>query len=378
MQDLNFKSLMRVTVFLVFTIALGHLMIIGKQIIIPLLISFFLAFLLLPMVRQLEKWRFPTPLAAITALLSITMIIGGILTLFGTQIRRFGRDIDNISERLLSLRSSLPGPLQESMSDWSSDDLYVLVEENMGSIFQGISGFVSSFTFLVIIPVYIILILIYRDVFRNFIIRVMENASPAPDATPSDKKSIREIIPSISGIIQSYIVGMFYVICILFVLNSIALNALGIEHALLFAAFAAMLNIIPFVGPLVGSLLPALYSLVTMDSLFYPFAVVMAFVVIQTAESYLITPNIVGRNLKLNPMVTLLTLFLGASLWGVIGMIVFIPLVAILKEILANIHGLEPYAYVLGTGEKDKLNQAPGWLSRLSEKVSEWWKKRSA
>lgn len=378
MQDLNFKSLMRITVFLVFTIALGHLMIIGKQIIIPLLIAFFLAFLLLPLVRRLEKWRFPTPLAAITALLSITVIIGGILTLFGTQIRRFGRDVDTISERLLSLRSSLPEPLQESMADWSSDDLYVLVEENMGSIFQGLSGFVSSFTFLVIIPVYIILILIYRDVFRNFIIRVMENVSPSNEEASSDKKNIREIIPSISGIIQSYIVGMFYVICILFVLNSIALTALGVEHALLFAAFAAMLNIIPFVGPLVGSLLPALYALVTMDSLFYPFAVVMAFVVIQTAESYLITPNIVGRNVHLNPMVTLFTLFLGASLWGVIGMIVFIPLVAILKEVLANINGLEPYAYVLGTGDDGHSDKTPGWLSRLSDKVSEWWKNRKS
>jgi predicted PurR-regulated permease PerM len=169
---------------------------------------------------------------------------------------------------------------------------------------------------------------------------------------------------------------MFYVICVLFVLNSIALLSLGIEHALLFAAFAAALNVIPFVGPLLGSLFPILFALVTKDSLFYPVAVLVSFLLIQSLEGNLITPNIVGRNVSLNPLVTLVTLFFGAAVWGVVGMILFIPLTAVLKEIIGNIEGLEPYAYVMGTGEKPPPEK-PGIWDRIAEKAKKLFSKES-
>jgi predicted PurR-regulated permease PerM len=152
-------------------------------------------------------------------------------------------------------------------------------------------------------------------------------------------------------------------------LYSTALISLGVGHAILFAAFAAILNIIPFVGPFLGAAFPILFALLTKDSLFYPAAVLGSFIVIQSVEGNILTPKIVGNNVSLNPLVTLVTLFIGASIWGVVGMILFIPMMAILKEIFCSIDGLEPYAYVLGTGEKNE--DKPGWIARTWTRIKD-------
>jgi len=379
MKDLSFQNLFRATVVLIFGIALVYILIIGQNIIVPLIVSFFVAFLLMPLCKWLERKKFPTVLAAITSLLVASAGIVGIVMLFGSQVKRFTKDFDRIAERIAEIRESLPHQIQSRLAEFKTEDITQFFEENVGEIFQGLAGFVSSFTFVIIVPIYIVLILIYRPLFKTFLIKVFDGKA---HTEPSEKqveesvenggkRNIRELIPRIKQIVQKYIQGMFYVICILFVLNSIALISLGIEHALLFAAFAAVLNIIPFVGPMVGSLLPIIFALLTKDSLFYPMAVLVAFIIIQTAESNLITPNIVGRNVSLNPLVSLLALFVGASIWGVVGMILFIPLIAILKEIFANIEGLEPYAYVLGVGgqEESEPNAVERWFSRVREKL---------
>src|SRR5690606_33149641 len=184
------------------------------------------------------------------------------------------------------------------------------------------------------------LILIYRDHLKEFLFRVFDRKKQQSQGKSS--KGIRVLVPRIRKVVQKYLTGVFYVMCILFVLNSIALFSLGIEHALLFAAIAASLNIIPFVGPFIGATLPIIFAFVTKDSLFYPIAVLGSFIVIQSIEGNFLTPKIVGNNVSLNPLVTLIALIVGGSIWGVVGMILFIPLVAILKEIFDAIDGLEP------------------------------------
>jgi predicted PurR-regulated permease PerM len=265
----------------------------------------------------------------------------------------------------------MPDQLRAISSDYSMDGILQMVKENFGKIFSGVSGFLGSFTFVFIVPVYIALIMIYRDLLRNFLIMVFKNKSSAPKPETQSGKvplsDIERLIPKIRSIVQKYIVGMFYVMCILFVLYSTALMSLGIGHAILFAALAASLNIIPYVGPFLGAGLPIVFALLTKDSLFYPIAVLGAFIVIQSVEGNLLTPKIVGNNVSLNPLITLITLFVGASIWGVVGMILFIPMVAILKEIFKSIDGLEAYAYVLGTGQNER--KEPGWLSKTWSKL---------
>jgi len=358
MKNLNFESLYKLTVFLVFSVLLVHILIVGQSIIVPLLIAFFIAFLLIPLANFLERYKFPRPLSAITCIIITIVLLAGVFTLFGSQVNTFVNDLDDITDKISELKTRLPEVVQTQLDDISTEEIIGYAQSNSSNIFSSLTNVLSGFTLLLIIPIYIAMILIYRNLLRTFLLKVFnvdgnktENTSKQNEDSP---KGIKVLIPRIRKIIQKYIVGMFYVICVLFVLNSIALFSLGIQHAMLFAAIAAVLNIIPFVGPLIGSTLPIMFALITKDSLFYPLAVMASFIIIQSIEGNFLTPKIVGSNVSLNPLVTLITLFVGASIWGIVGMILFIPMVAIIKEILRNIDGLEPYAYLLGNEDEEK------------------------
>lgn len=138
-------------------------------------------------------------------------------------------------------------------------------------------------------------------------------------------------------------------ILILSVLNFTALSIIGIKHALLFAVFAGFLNVIPYVGPIIGSTLPIAYALLTTDSLWYPIAVFASFYVIQTIEGNFLTPKITGSQVSLNPLMTIIALFVGNFIWGLAGMILFVPGLAILKVIFDEIEGMEAYSFLLST-----------------------------
>ena len=373
MKDLNFGSLYKITVFLVFASVLFFILIVGQGILVPLVIAFFIAFLLIPLTNLLERIRFPRVLAAITSVVIATAVLAGLFTFFGSQITRFSNDLADIKERVTEIKKELPDVVSDKLEGYSTDEIVSYAQSNMGAIFSGLTGFIGGFTFVFIVPIYIALILIYRDQLRRFLLMVFDarKRDKTETTTPliSETQGIKDLIPKIRLIIQKYIVGMFYVILILFVLYTAALFSLGIEHAILFAAIAAILNIIPFVGPFLGSALPILFALVTKDSLFYPVAVLGAFIVIQSIEGNFLTPKIVGNNVSLNPLVTLIALFVGAAVWGVAGMILFIPIVAVVKEIFESINGLEPYAYLLGTGEDEQ--KKPGFIKRKLSKLGD-------
>ncbi|MCC5929222.1 MAG: AI-2E family transporter [Cyclobacteriaceae bacterium] len=353
MPDFQSKSvqfLFKITLLLISISLLVQIMISWQSIIVPLVASAFLSFLLKPMVTWLEKKGIPRILASLAGLISIFLFISGVLYFFYSQIKNFDEDFDGIKKRITDFEAGLPEFLRPESIDISLESVFSYIQENLSSIFDGIINVAGSLTLIYLIPVYVILMLHYRDFLFTFLIKVVSKSNAGDD-------SLEKLIVNIRNVIQNYISGMFFVICILFVLNSLALIILDIRHAFLFAAFAAILNIIPFVGPLVGSALPIAFALLTKDSLLTPLAVFAAFVIIQSIESSIITPNIVGRNVSINPLVTLITLFVGAKIWGVVGMILFIPMVAVIKEIFMQIDGLQPYAYVLGTPEKEKKDK---------------------
>ncbi len=138
---------------------------------------------------------------------------------------------------------------------------------------------------------------------------------------------------------------------ILAICNTIALSIIGLQQALFFGVLAGMLNIIPFIGSMVGSAIPIMVLLLTRESYGAPIAAAIYFLSIQLVESYFLTPNITGNKVKLNPMATIMALLLGALVWGVAGMILFIPFLGILKVVFDNIEPLRPYGYIIGKEE---------------------------
>jgi predicted PurR-regulated permease PerM len=157
----------------------------------------------------------------------------------------------------------------------------------------------------------------------------------------------------IERVVRSYILGMFIVILIVAVLNSLGLMLLGIQHAIFFGVLAAILIVIPYVGIIVGSLLPILFALVTKDSLWYPVGVLGLFWGVQVLEGNFITPNIVGNKVSINPFAAILALFFSGIVWGIPGMVLSIPLLAIFKVICDAVKPLQSIGFLLGVPPKE-------------------------
>ena len=132
-------------------------------------------------------------------------------------------------------------------------------------------------------------------------------------------------------------------------LNSVGLLLLGVPHAILFGFIASILTFIPYVGIIVGSLLPMAMSWITYDSVWYPLGVVAIFTFVQYLEANVIFPLAVSSRLNVNTLVMLLAIFAGGILWGMAGMILFVPFAGIAKLIADHNPRWKTISLMLGT-----------------------------
>lgn len=329
----------------------------GKGFLVPLAIGGLLAMLLDPVCHKLEKWGLPPTLAAILCVLTLVVILVILISVLVDQLIALANDFTELDVRLDALLDNMQKLVKQTI-DVSRERQNEYIRQSLrnslqfaGAYIRNIFLFAGSmlFNFIIVIS-YTLLLLLYRKRLKNFVVQV----------TRSYDTDSREMISKITNVANSYISGVFLVVLILTVVNTAGLMVIGIEHALLFGLMAGILNIIPYIGSLTGSLIPVVFSLLTKDSLLTPLIVAIFFLVVQQVESYFLTPNITGGKIKLNPLVTLAALLLGGFIWGVAGMIIFIPLLGIAKVIFDNVDRLAPYGYLLGKdGEKDPKNTHP-------------------
>jgi predicted PurR-regulated permease PerM len=123
---------------------------------------------------------------------------------------------------------------------------------------------------------------------------------------------------------------------------------LHVKYAVLFGFITAFMTIIPYFGILVSSLLPITLVWLETNNIWYPIGVVLVFTFVQYLEANLIFPYIVGRQLGLNTLISILTILLGGALWGLSGMILLLPFVALLKIISSHIPSLKNLSDLLG------------------------------
>ncbi len=346
-------------VLLTITLTVG-IMIYAKGILVPLMISGLLAVLISPLSSWLESKRFPRLLAAFTSLIVLIGFLFGLAYFFYNQLIGFADEIYLLERRMTEFlrtfneftEQHIEGAVPISFDNIQSAAFNYLYD-NMASLTQGVIATATTLTIIFIIPIYIFLFLY----FRQFLIEFIKRAFPE-----NDQDKVQTVIHKVKRVVQNYIVGMLIVIVILAVLNSIALFSFGLRHALLFAVFAALLNVIPFLGPFIAATLPIVYALLTKDSLWYPFGIFLSFYIIQLAESNFFTPKIVGGKVSMNPLMTIIALLIGNFIWGLAGMILFIPGMAMMKVIFDEIPGLEPYGFLLGDTKRvraDDISDKP-------------------
>ncbi len=339
------------------------------SVLLPILFAALLAVLLLPLVTRLERLKFPRIWAIIVSLLVVIGALVGLFYLFGSQIMDLRDEWPKLQEKSVlyfdqvqqwaSVKFGYHPMSKEELIDSSVKSVKKSAGGYLGSTLSTTAGILSVTT---LIPIYIFCFLYYRDHMRQFMFRFV---------APDKRTGVLHTMDSIQTVVQAYIQGLLTVIVVVSVLNAAGLLLLGVKFAIFFAIFASVLAIIPYIGIMVGSAIPALVTLVETGSPGKAAAVVGVFVFVQFLEGNFITPMITGSKVSINPMAAIIALILGGELWGTPGMILSIPLVAVLKVVFDSGKATEPWGFLLGDvtdGEdtqSDKSDDEPGFFAKV-------------
>lgn len=341
--DLIYKITLRL-----FLIALlVAFMIFARPVLLPLAIAFLFSFLLLPISQKLEDWKVHRGIAIVISLIIAVLVVAGLIYFFYKQVQMFVSDWPELSKQLSAKIDSLYQFISEKFNYSESEQKSFLKErinsagQSAGQIALGLFSATGSFIASVaLLPIFIFFITYYRDKFKHFIQLVLKDENKSTHALTVLKK--------VTTVSQKYLKGLFLVIIILSVLNSTGFLLLGLRHAILFGVLLALLNIIPYIGVLAGSILPITMALITKDQFSVALGVAGVCIFVQFLENNFITPNVVGSSVSINPFTAILALTSSALVWGVIGMILALPFVGMIKVAFDNIESMKPYGYLIG------------------------------
>ncbi len=324
----------------------AYVLIIAKSILSPVFTALILALLLHPVSAWLERLRIPRGISSLLSIVFVVLVLAGLSYFFSAQVRSIGRDLNTIEakfnqviDRSSEWMSGTIGIEPQEQTNYLKDSITSLLRGSTSFLTRTLSATAGFFTAFFLAIISLFFFLYYRKFFLDFLYRLFHS---------ENHKIVGTTVIKIEKVVRSYILGLFTVILIVGVLNTTGLMILGIEHAMFFGALAAVLTIIPYIGVFIGSLLPILFALVTKDSLWYPVGVALIFWVVQFLEGNFITPNVVGGRVSINPFAAILALFFGGMIWGAIGMILSIPILAITKVIFDTVPPLNPYGFLLG------------------------------
>lgn len=336
----------------------------AKLVLIPLAISFFLAYLLYPLVWKIEKLGVHRSVAILAVILAAFILFAGIVMLISVKLSNMTIDFGQIKEQVGSRLDSVTAFLQDK-TGLNSHTIDTHLKQGVSSALSSLENkagriFSSTTTVLFqigILPVFTFFLLYYRQKTANFIFRL---------AGPRHKAKALKVLREISSVATKYITGQFLVILILAVLNTVGLSIIGVPNAVVFGSLAAVLNLIPFLGMLTANIITMLYVAFTMADPFHTILyILLMYMVIQFLENNLITPNIVGNNIKINPFAIIVSLFIANIIWGVAGMLIIIPSLAMLKIVMRNINDLKPFAYLISDRGVPKVILNFNWFHKL-------------
>jgi predicted PurR-regulated permease PerM len=320
----------------------------AKPVLLPLTFSAVLALLLYPLSRFLENNGFPRIPAILLTMFIVFCLVSGLILLLSTQIYRFIIDLPDLADKSDILLNDIEWYLFKNFNIQFSAKGGNMVQSSVTKFLDSgvvllsgtISTFLSIFNFLGLLPIYVFLMLLYRSSFKAFCLNI----------TRVEKhRIVLKILYQVQKVVQNYIIGLLTVMTIVATLTTTSLIIIGVDYPVFFGCFAALLMVIPYLGMIIGALLPALYCLVTKDSGWYALAVILSFAFIQFIEGNFITPKVTGNRVNINPLAAIVGLVIGGYIWGMGGLIISLPIVAMVKVIVVNIPSFKHFGYLLGT-----------------------------
>jgi len=364
-NELKIPFYARTTIFFVGMIAFFTMLYIAQSIIVPIVFAIIIAIVLHPLVNFLIRLHLNRIFAISISLLITILLIAGLGILLYSQGSKFSESWPALVDRFtqvfnqsIAWSSGYFNIDPKKIHDWITDARSELLTNSNAAIGQTLINLGSGLVVLFLIPVYIFLILFYQPLLLDFIRKLFGT---------DNQSQVSEIVSQTKTVIQRYLVGLIIEATIVAAMEIAALMILGIEYAILLGIIGALLNVIPYIGGLVAVALPMMIALATKDSAWYPVYVLIIYYIIQLIDNNYIVPKIVASKVKINALFSIIVVIAGNALWGVPGMFLSIPLLAIVKLIFDHIEPLKPWGFLLGDTMPQILEIKPVRLKRIKK-----------
>jgi len=341
MASKEYPFYLQATVTLFGLVLITYILFTLGDILVPFSFAILFAVLLNPLCTWLQR-KLSKVLAVIVTLLIAILVIGGILYFLTLQIAQFGQELPTLKSKFNSLidvlghfiehHFGLPIAKQAALIKQALNSSPALIGQTLGSV-------ISTISVIVIIPVYIFLMLYYKTLIVNFVYEVFKEKY---------SQRVSEILKETKSAIQTYIAGLLIEMIIVSSLNSVALMLLGVKYAILLGFIGGILNMLPYIGGIIAIALPVIIATITKDGYATQLGIVVAYLVIQFIDNNIIFPRVVSIKVQINALVSIMVILLGNALWGISGMFLSIPFVAVLKIIFDRIDELKPWGKLFG------------------------------
>lgn len=345
-EEVKFPFYARVAIFLVGSIAFLAILFIGKNIIVPIVFATIIAIMLNPVVNLLVRIKIHRVLAITIVMVLTFLLLFAFVSLLISQVNRFSdswpllvEKFNGIINEVISEGADYFNKDPQKIHEWVAKTQGEIINTSTAAIGQTLVIVGSGLVVLFLLPVYIFLILFYEPLLIEFIHKLFGI---------DNKSQISEIVTQVKTVIQRYLFGLLIEAVMVAALDTLALMILGIEYALLLGIIGALLNMIPYIGGLVAVAMPMMVALVTKTTPLYAIYVLIGYYIIQLIDNNYIVPYIVASKVRINALFSIIVVIAGNALWGIPGMFVSIPLLAIVKLICDHIEPLKAWGFLLG------------------------------
>ncbi|MEO6232946.1 MAG: AI-2E family transporter [Ferruginibacter sp.] len=346
-ENTAYPLYVKLTMILISIIAITYISVIIKEVLSPLLFGLLFSILLLPAAGFFEtKLKFSRSGASAVSVLLLLLSIVAVMLLLGSQITKLAQDLPLLQEQV---NTSLHG-----IQKWISTKMHINIDKQMAYIqtattnIKAVSPSVIGSTFLSLSSILLFLVfvildtffmLLYRRRLLKFLVDIFDKEYTA---------TVYDIVSTSQNIIRKYVVGLFLQMSTVAAVCCTVFLMLGIKYAILLGLITAIFNIVPYIGIFSALLLNVLITFATTAVAGKVILVIITVVVMHLVDSNILLPVIVGSKVKINAFITLLGVVLGEMIWGISGMFLSIPVIAILKIIFDRIETLQPWGHLLG------------------------------
>ncbi|MCX6305935.1 MAG: AI-2E family transporter [Bacteroidetes bacterium] len=345
-KEINLPFYARITIFLVGSFALIAMLYIAQGIVVPIVFAIIIAILLQPVVNFFLRLRINRLLSiAITLFLTFLIILAFGFLLF-SQLSRFSESWPILVEKFTGiLNQTITWSAEyfdikpQKIHEWIIKTKNELINTSSAAIGQTLVSLGSGVVVILLVPTYVFMILYYQPLLLDFIRKLFAK---------THQSQVSEIVTQTKTVIQHYLVGLVIEAIIVATLDTAALLILGIDYAILLGIIGALLNVIPYIGGIVAVALPMMIAVATKSTAWYALYVLAAYYFIQLIDNNYIVPIIVSSKVKINALFSIIVVIAGNALWGIPGMFLSIPLLAIIKLIFDHIEPLKPWGFLLG------------------------------